>query len=204
MLLLYILLGIILLLTIILLLPIRFKARHEKDWFVALYIAFVKLQLVPPKPKKPKKKKKSPNDKSENKTTDQKKKKQNIIQKNGLPWLIEMVERTAKLASGVLKDFFRKLIIKKLLLSIIVAEDDAAKTAVNYGYYCSVVYPAIGIITKNAKCKKYGIDILPDFDEKATSSFELNLEVKIRAIWLVLLLLKYGKELLSVISDFNK
>lgn len=205
MLLLYILLGIVLFSALILLLPVKVKALHSKEWLVILYIGFVKLQLMPPTPKKHKKKKKKKTENNpEKKTNELKKEKQNIVQKNGLPWLIEMIDRLAKLASGVLKDFFRKLIIKKLMLSITVAEDDAAKTAVHYGYYCSVVYPAIGIITKTAKCKKYGIDIYPDFDENASVSFKLELEIKIRVIWLIGLLLRHGKELLSIVSDFNK
>lgn len=197
---LYILLGILLFFLLILLIPIRLKLKYQNKLELLLYIGFVGIRLVPSKPKKPKKEKSK--SKTEEKSKESKKKK-NIIQEKGLSWLVSLIKKIAELAGGVLKDFFKHIIIKKLMLSISVAEEDAAKTAVNYGYYCSAVYPAVGIILRSVKCKKYGVDIKPDFSENAKPSYYVELEAKIRVIWILAVLIGHSKEILDVINEFR-
>lgn len=197
---LYILLGILLFVLIILLVPIGIKLKYQNKLELLLYIGFVKLRLIPEKPKKPKKEK--ANKKKDEKPKEPEKKK-NIIQEKGLSWLVNLIKKTAELAGGVLKDFFKHIIVKKLLLSITVAEADAAKTAVNYGYYCSAVYPAMGLIVSAVKCKKYGVDIKPDFDENAKSNYLIEIEAKIRVLWILTVLFRHGKEIIDVINGFR-
>lgn len=60
-------------------------------------------------------------------------------------------------------------------LSISVAGDDAADTAIKYGKYCAVVYPAVGTIVRVVKCKGYGVDINPNFSEKQKQKLTLTL-----------------------------
>lgn len=197
---LYILLGILLFILLILLIPIRLKLKYQNELMLSLYIGFLRLRLIPAKPKKPKK------EKSKKKTDEEPKKpekKKNIIKEKGISWLANLIKKLAQLAGGVLKDFFKHIIIRKLMLSIVVAEEDAAKTAVNYGYYCSAVYPAVGILVKAAKCKKYGVDIKPDFDEKAKPYYFVELDAKIRVIWILAVLIGHGKEFLDVIKEFK-
>lgn len=197
---LYILLGILLFFLLILLIPIKIKLEYQNKLVLFLYIGFVKLRLIPSKPKKSKK------EKSKVKTAEKTKepeKNNNIIKEKGVSWLVNLIKKIAELAGGVLKDFFKHIIIKKLMLSIVVAEEDAAKTAVNYGYYCSAVYPAVGIIVRNVKCKKYGIDIKPDFDENAKSCYYAELEAKIRVLWILAVLFGNGREIIDVIKEFK-
>lgn len=197
---LYILLGALLFILLILLIPIRMKLKYQNELLLSLYIGFVKLRLIPAKPKKPKK------EKSKKKTDEKPKeteKKKNIIKEKGISWLVNLIKKLAQLAGGVLKDFFKHIIIRKLMLSIVVAEEDAAKTAVNYGYYCSAVYPAVGIIVKTAKCKKYGVDIKPDFDENAKPDYFVELDAKIRVIWILAVLIGHSKEFLDVIKELK-
>lgn len=197
---LYILLGVLLFILLILLIPIGIKLKYQNEPELSLYIGFVKLRLIPEKTKKPKKEKTKK--KKEDKTNEPEKKK-NIIQKKGLSWFVNIIKKTAELACGVLKDFFKHILIKKFMLSITVASDDAAKTAVNYGYYCSAVYPVVGLIVGAVKCKKYGVDIKPNFDENAKSDYFIELEAKIRILWILAVLLCHGKEILEVINEFR-
>lgn len=197
---LYILLGILLFILLILLIPIGLKLKYQNKLELWLYIGFVKLRLIPAKPKKLKK------EKGKSKTEEKQKehtKKKNIIQEKGLSWLVSLIKKAAELAGGVLKDFFKHIIIKKFMLSISVADEDAAKTAVNYGYYCSAVYYAVGIIAGAVKCKKYGVDIKPNFSEKAKSSYFVELEAKIRLIWILSVALGHSKEIIDVIDEFR-
>ena len=62
---LYILLGIALFIALVMFIPITLRASYKEEFWCAVYIGFVKLQLVPAKPKKEKKKKKSKKTNSE-------------------------------------------------------------------------------------------------------------------------------------------
>ena len=53
---LYILLGIVLFIALVMFIPITLRASYKEEFWCAVYIGFVKLQLVPAKPKKEKKK----------------------------------------------------------------------------------------------------------------------------------------------------
>lgn len=198
---LYILLGILLVIFLLLLMPVKLKASYNEDFRCCLKIGFVKIQLYPQKPKKKKKKKKP--EKAEEKTKHEEKKKESLIKEKGISWLFDLIKKIADLAVGALKDFFRHIIVKKLMLSINIAGNDAADTAVKYGYCCSAVYPAFGIIVGAVKCKSYGVDISPNFEEKAKSAVNMELEAKIKILWLLALVLKHGYKGLKLLTDLK-
>lgn len=196
---LYILLGILLVIFLLLLIPVKLKASYNENFRCSLKIGFVKIQLYPQKPKKKKKK----SEKTEEKPEHEEKKKESLIKEKGISWLFDLIKKIADLAVGALKDFFRHIIVKKLMLSINIAGKDAADTAVKYGYCCSAVYPAFGIIVGAVKCKNYGVDISPDFEEKAKSAVNMELEAKIKILWLLALVLKHGYKGLKLLADLK-
>lgn len=195
---LYILLGILLVIFLLLLTPVKLKAAYNENFRCVLKIGFVKFSLYPPKPKKKKKPKKADEEQKSEET-----KKESLIKEKGISWLFDLIKKIADLAVGALKDFFRHIIVKKLLLSISIAESDAADTAVKYGYCCSAVYPAFGIIVGAVKCKKYGVDISPDFEEKAKSAVNMELEARIKILWLLALVIKHGIKGLKLLIDLK-
>ncbi len=196
---LYILLGILLVIFLLLLIPVKLKASYNENFRCSLKIGFVKIQLYPQKPKKKKKK----SEKTEEKPEHEEKKKESLIKEKGISWLFDLIKKIADLAVGALKDFFRHIIVKKLMLSINIAGKDAADTAVKYGYCCSAVYPAFGIIVGAVKCKNYGVDISPDFEERAKSAVNMELEAKIKILWLLALVLKHGYKGLKLLADLK-
>ena len=198
---LYILLGILLVIFLLLLTPVKLKASYNENFRCVLKIGFVKFSLYPPKPKKKKKKKKPKKADEEQKSEETKK--ESLIKEKGISWLFDLIKKIADLAVGALKDFFRHIIVKKLMLSINIAGKDAADTAVKYGYCCSAVYPAFGIIVGAVKCKNYGVDISPDFEEKAKSAVNMELEAKIKILWLLALVLKHGYKGLKLLVDLK-
>lgn len=198
---LYILLGILLVIFLLLLMPVRLKVCYKDDFRCTIKIGFVKIQLYPQKPKNKKKKKKP--EKTEKKPESEEKKKESLIKEKGISWLFDLIKKVADLAAGALKDFFRHIIVKRLMLSISIAGNDAADTAVKYGYCCSAVYPAFGIIAGAVKCKSYGVDISPDFEENAKSAVNMELEAKIKILWLLALVLKHGYKGLKLLIDLK-
>ena len=188
---LYILLGIVLFIALVMFIPITLRASYKEEFWCAVYIGFVKLQLVPAKPKKEKKKKKA---KKQTQKTEQPK-------KYGIEWLLNLIKKVAELAVSALQDFFSHILVKKLSLSISVAGDDAADTAIKYGKYCAVVYPAVGTIVRVVKCKGYGVDINPNFSEKAETEINFDFAARIFAFRLIGLAVKHGIKGIKLLAE---
>ena len=199
----FIFLGVLLLLFLLLLIPVGVRAQLDKDLRVALKIGFISIPLYPPKPKKEKKKKKKeekPKPKEE-----KKEKKPGIVKQKGFSWLMETIKNAAILTKGILRDFFKHLVINRLQISIVFCGENADDTAVKYGYLCLTVYPAISILVRAGKCRRYGVDITPDFDAKGASHCEADVHVSIRLLWIFALVFKHGfKALRLLLSLRNK
>ena len=187
---LYILLGIVLFIALVMFIPITLRASYKEEFWCAVYIGFVKLQLVPAKPKKEKKKKKA---KKQTQKTEQPKK---ATEKKP-----SLIKKVAELAVSALQDFFSHILVKKLSLSISVAGDDAADTAIKYGKYCAVVYPAVGTIVRVVKCKGYGVDINPNFSEKAETEINFDFAARIFAFRLIGLAVKHGIKGIKLLAE---
>lgn len=198
---LYILLGIALFVALVMFIPITLRASYKEKFWCAVYIGFVKLQLVPAKPKKEKKKKvkkQTPKTEQPKKATE---KKPSLIKKYGIEWLLNLIKRVAELAVSALQDFFSHILVKKFSLSISVAGDDAADTAIKYGKYCAVVYPAVGTIVRVVKCKGYGVDINPNFSEKAETEINFDFVARVFVFRLVALAVKHGIKGLKLLAE---
>ena len=114
---------------------------------------------------------------------------------------MNLIKRVAELAVFALQDFFSHILIKKLSLSISVAGDDAADTAIKYGKYCAVVYPAVGTIVRAVKCKGYGVDINPNFSEKAETEINFDFVARVFVFRLVALAVKHGIKGLKLLAE---
>lgn len=110
-------------------------------------------------------------------------------------------KKVAELAVSALQDFFSHILVKKLSLSISVAGDDAADTAIKYGKYCAVVYPAVGTIVRVVKWKGYGVDINPNFSEKAETEINFDFAARIFAFRLIGLAVKHGIKGIKLLAE---
>ena len=133
------------------------------------------------KDKKNKKTKKEKKPKKENKTL---KKLKALWKQRGLEGIVELIKEIAKIVGGLLSSVFKNIVIRKLDLNITVAYEDAADTAIKYGYACSGIYPAMAVILRIFKYKDYNIIIIPDFDKKAN---EISVDAEISIVpWFVI------------------
>ncbi|MFR1475172.1 MAG: DUF2953 domain-containing protein [Hydrogeniiclostridium mannosilyticum] len=90
----------------------------------------------------------------------------------------------SRLAASSAKKLFSHLIIGRFFLSVRVAGEDAAETAVTYGRVCAAAYPAVSILVQAARCKRYEAHIFPDFNEKKTEIC-LQSRARIRLVFLM-------------------
>lgn len=199
---LYILSGIAAVIAGILLTPVKLRIRYNEALECFFYIGFIRFRVFPPKPEK---KKKSVKKTDGEKKTEKKKeeKKPSLLEGKGLSEITDLLKQIAELTKGVLKDFFRHIIIKDFSLSIKIAGEDAADAAIKYGTCCSVIYPLVSTILFAVKRRHYGVDITPNFDEKAETQTYFHLFVKIRIVWLLALVINHGPKALKLLTELN-
>lgn len=201
--LLWVIICILLLLAVVMVIPLRVDMRYTDSIELTLKILFIKIKLFPTE-EKPKKSKKNSNKKkkadkknnprgntppkeksSEKKTGDEDERKfsiskiRDLFKQRGLDGLINIIRELAGLASGTLKPLFKHIKLKKLDIDVCVAKDNAADTAVHYGYVCSAVYPALSVLLNVIKFNDYTVNIYPDFDRKEN---EVKLDAELSVI----------------------
>lgn len=203
---LWIILGILLFLFLILLIKIEVLMQYSQEITLVLKILFFKIVLLSPdKPKEEKKEKKPEKEKPKEekpkeKKPEEKKKKQSYLsklkEKKGLSGLVSLFVSVAKIAVGALKGIFSHIVLKKFDVGIALSGEDAASTAVTYGKLCSVIYPAINVITSVMVCKDYHVTIEPVFDIDKDTEVFADIYAYLRPIFALHEALKAGVKIL--------
>ncbi|MGN1131128.1 MAG: DUF2953 domain-containing protein [Ruminococcus sp.] len=206
MLVLYIILSILLCLFLLTLFNVYIYAEYKDELSVWIKIAFFKLQIIPQKPKKKKKKHKKKKVKEKKKEPEkQENVLKNFIKEKGLSGIINILKQIATLATETLKDLFKRVTLVSLRLNIQIAGEDAADTAIKYGYCCSVIFPAVSAILSVVKYKERNIQVVPDFSDDPQTKIDGKLVARIRIcslLWFAVT--KIGKILKLLINYKTK
>ena len=188
-----IILGIIAFILILLMIPVRIKLDYGEKTTLRLGYFFLSFRIYPAKEKKPGKKKKTPKKKKEEEKKKPQKKKpgklKQLLDKHGADGLIEILKEAAKIVTELLGGLARHLYFTRFNVRICVVGEDAADTAVKYGYVCSAVYLPIAVLSEHSVIKKHSEDISAGFLAEKTAA-ELELTAKIRPLFLIPILLK--------------
>lgn len=145
---------------------------------------FVKIKLPPEKRKK---------DKSQEKETEllkESKKDKNIIarmlKEKGVRDTVSELWSVFKPILLKAIELFKKIKVKRFDLRVITASDDAAKTALEYGGVCAVVFPVLSFLKSvmNFPDKITNVHIDADYDADKPTLY-LDLKLKIRVISIV-------------------
>jgi hypothetical protein len=181
-----VILCILVFLSVLLACPVTIRASYKNELFAKARYLFVSYTIAPQKEKKPKaeKKAKKKEEEPEEAKDDTKSKIKAIIEQKGLSGFLDLAKETANIATGSAKRLFQHLVISNISADIVVAADDAAQTALNYSYVCAVVYPAFAVIVGNCKCKKYSVQVAPDFD-KTESEITFSVKAKIKLFFII-------------------
>lgn len=180
----YVILGIIALILLLLICPVRFKFSYDDELKVSAGYLFLKYSIVPARPKSAKKIKKQKKEKlTKEKDSSFKEIKKNpfkkMVEEDGFAAAISETCRLIKLLLNRLRILLSHTVIKKLRLSISVGGDDAADTAIQYGGVCAAVYPLVGIAASFVKLQGQQIDIAPDYSE-SKSEIKIAFTAKLR------------------------
>lgn len=213
-----IILSILAVIAFLLFLNVNIYIDYRNDTLtVWLRYFFIKINLYPTKEKKKPEKSKKTDDKKTKKAKanqaekDEKKESifSSIAKSEGVSGVIEVLTQILELVKSFSSSTVKHLIIKKLSLNLIIGGEDAATTAINFGYACSAVYPLLGALSGLITfLKTPDINITTDYDKKETTA-QLLLCLRMRLGLVIGIVLKYGiKGLLLYIgllkADNNK
>ena len=191
---LYVLLAVALLaVLIIVLLNVSIKLMvhydDENQLKCTLSYLFLKFTLYPEdedKKRKKEEKKLKKNKKLKKKGKKIKKKESKIsfkgmFKEKGIRTFLEDIKVIVKSLWSLIMSVVSRSVIEKFDFNMKVVGDDAADTAIIFGYANAVIYPIVSAIIDNvADCKDHNIVITPDFEEDAQASVDFDIHLKIK------------------------
>lgn len=170
--------GIILLLLLLLLfMPIVLQISYKDEFAVTARYLFLKFSL-PVAEEDTEEPEEAPEETEKEEGLLQRLK--DVFKAHGLKGFLNLLGDIAGLVFNTAKGVLRRVKIKECNLSMIIAGEDAAETALQYGRACAVVYPAFSLIFEYIPCKKQNVAVKVDFQkEKTEINFTVRLHIKL-------------------------
>lgn len=184
-----IILGILAVIFILLICPLSFTIKYDDESEIKIRYLFMNFKIFPPKEKDTEKKEKISRKKEQTPQKNQKEKNTifDLLKKNSISGLIELLRKICRIFIDSISSITKHIVISKLDVNIIVVGEDAADTAMKFGYVCSAVYPMISIIDNHVKKCRHTENIIAGFNDPETKiNFLLKARVK------PLFLISYG------------
>lgn len=175
---LYIIIGIIIFINVLLIFPVTLDVRWKNGCTLTVKYLFLRFKINTEKKEEKPKIKPKKTEKTAQKPKKPKKKRKKIS--DIIAEYKDILFKFAKYGKKLLK----RVVIKKLDLEIIVAEEDSADTAIEYGVVCAGVYPILSAVENIFTLKQKNIDIKTDF-ENSGSKIQLFLSVGLRPLFAV-------------------
>jgi len=181
---LYVLGAIALLLTALCLTRISIRVRYDSIYGGGLTVyagvGFLRYRLHPPKEKKVKK---------ERRVREKPEKKKKIAEKKeakkpSLGEIFAIIKEARNIVGKLAAKFGQALRLRAHRVEIVVATDDAAKTALAYGAACQAAAYLIEFLTLHFDCKVKNAAVWSDFSRTEPSArLDLKLSVRIGALF---------------------
>jgi len=176
----WIVLGVSLLLLVLLIFPVAVSVQFVEELKIRATYLWVPVFRYPGKPKKEKIKKQ----KRAKKAAPKEKKKRQILpdmgkmlKADGVGATVKYLAELAKLALTAAKYALAAVTVVKCDLSLTVAGEEAADTALTYGRLCGPFYAAWAVLERIFKIKRRRIVFRPDFRLEASA---VRADVKLR------------------------
>ena len=166
-------LGILLLvIDLLIFCPVCIRLTYDNELTLRVGYLFPVFRILPAKPKQEKPEKKRKKKKQPPKTAQEPEKKKNpfgdIMKERGLGGLIELLRTLAKIAAEAVKKLTDHLVISNMELRVLVATEDASKTALTYGNACAAIFPLVSVIAQHVKKCRHHEMIAPCFTQTET------------------------------------
>ena len=194
---LYIVATLLILITLILFLPVSVDLKFQEEFTFKIKLFGIKV-FAPSKKVSKKFDKDVENEplKEENKIKGLFSK---LKDKKGFIGAVKEVFELLKDCLKQLEIFLKTIKFKKVCLDLSVAGDDAAKTAIQYGQVCAIVYPTLAFLQTKANVKYKNINVKSEFENKQ-SEFSFSLTVNLQILFLLITVFKVYKEYKNFIT----
>ncbi|MBQ3133167.1 MAG: hypothetical protein IJC17_02690 [Clostridia bacterium] len=173
--------AILLLILVLLLLPVRLLVSYQPETGADLKVKFFGFTVY--RSDKPKKEKAAVPSKKQ-KTTPK------------LKDSIEEWRETIQMIKGLLEaggPLTKHLRVKQLKIEGVVAGENAAEVAMQYGTVCSLLYPFIGYLKAIMKIEERGLDVSVNCDfESDRSNISLTATLSAMLLFVVMMFLKFA------------
>ena len=90
------------------------------------------------------------------------------IKSKGLGGLIELLKELVRILGYLLNKITSHLVISRMDLSVAIATEDAAQTALKCGYACTAIFPLLSFIEQHVKKCRHREQIYPVFTQTET------------------------------------
>jgi len=204
---LYIIAGIIAFFALLLSLNISarliFSSTAKDDMNVYAKVGFYKIQIMPQKPEKEKKIKKVKKEKSKpSKAKTEKEEKPKEKKKFTVPEIFDFVK---DIGAVLLRRFKKHFKVKIYKINVILASDEAEKTAMLYGAAIQSAYYLYEFLDYNFKIKTKpdSMKIIPDFS-KIQTEFDIDIKFYMRLSHILGLLIDSGLKFLKFWNKAKK
>lgn len=128
-----------------------------------------------------------------------------IYKSKGIAGFIDVIKLSIKNTWNLLKSFIEIATIKDLDIKMNIVGEDAADTAIIYGYANSVIYPIVGAVISNAgDVKKYNVNLHADFSEGADSSIDISFLATVKITKAVMVIAEHGVEAENLLITLGK
>jgi len=128
-----------------------------------------------------------------------------ILENKGVMGFLEVLKLSIQNTWNLLKSFITVATIKDFNVNMNIVGEDAADTAIIYGYINSVIYPIVGAVVSNARdVKKYNVNLNADFSEGADSSIDANILATIKITKAIMVIAEHGVEAENLLITLGK
>ena len=128
-----------------------------------------------------------------------------MYKEKGIRGFCEDMLTTIKSLWTLITGVLRRATLKELTFDMKVAGEDAADTAVTFGYVNAGVYPVVSALLENvAEYEELSVSIHPDFDEDAESRVLINLHLQIKPLKLISAIFENMSSAEKLLSAFGK
>lgn len=172
----------LLLIGILLFINVTLKVRYdEKENVFRVALRYLWITYVIAPEEETKKYKKARKKKGDTEKTEKKEKKKSPLKEKGVSGFLEDLKSIVKGVWSLLVSVLRRAVLKTLHIKLNVAGEDAADTAIVYGYANAVIFPIVSAFTENVRgYKDLDVSITPDFSDDAQAEIYFELELKIK------------------------
>lgn len=183
--------------AVLLFIPLNLYISYsESKTLVWLRYLFIKYKLYPEKQKKEKKEPAAKRAESEKKSKESFFKK--LVKVQGVKGLISILKEALSILKQFLEDFTKHILVRRLTINIVTGGEDAAASAMNFGYVCDAVYPAIGALSGLVTlCRVPEVEVKPDFYSKSSRA-TLYAHIAVRPAFIIAAVVTKGIKALKL------